>query len=244
MRLDQALVERGLAPSRARAQALIREGLVSVDGAPADKANRKVRVESDLQVDPCAHDYVSRAALKLEAGLDRFAVDPEGRTCLDLGASTGGFTEILLRRSAAKVFAVDVGRDQLHPTLRADPRVISLEGTHAKALTSDLITEPPSLLVCDVSFISLKKALPVPLSLTAPGAELVTLVKPQFELGPEAIGKNGRVIWPEDEQKACLGEAVIGFLESSGWRCGPLIDSPILGGDGTKEFLLHAQKAA
>ncbi|MEM7669837.1 MAG: TlyA family RNA methyltransferase, partial [Pseudomonadota bacterium] len=184
MRLDQALVARGLAPSRARAQDVIRLGQVSVGGSIVSKPSTKVDDETELSVSAEAHDYVSRAALKLVGGLDAFGVDPSDLICLDLGASTGGFTDVLLRRGAKHVFAVDVGTDQFHPSLRDDRRVSSLEGTHAKHLSRDLIPRPIDLVVCDVSFISIVKALPPALALTGPAGQLVTLVKPQFELGP------------------------------------------------------------
>lgn len=242
MRLDQALVERGLAPSRARAQEMIRNGNVLVGGAVARKPSVSVLPTEQLSLDGDVLDYVSRAALKLVGGLDAFGVDPSGATALDLGSSTGGFTEVLLRRGAARVYAVDVGRDQLHESLRQDPRVISLEGTHARDLTPELVPESLELVVCDVSFISIRKALPPALKLARIGGHLVTLVKPQFELGPEAIGKNGRVLTPEPEQRAYIEREIIPFLDELGWTPHGFIDSPILGGDGTKEFLLYAEK--
>ncbi|GGY39756.1 TlyA family RNA methyltransferase [Parvularcula lutaonensis] len=242
MRLDQALVEKGLAPSRARAQDMIRAGHILVDGAASTKPAAKVATGARLEVKGEAHDYVSRAALKLVGGLDTFAIDPAGKTCLDLGSSTGGFTDVLLRRGAAKVFAVDVGTDQLHGTLRRDPRVVSLENTHAKALSRDLVADPVDLFVCDVSFISIRKALPPALCLASPAAELCTLVKPQFELGREAIGKNGRVLTPPEEQEAYIRREIVPFLGNLGWPVHALAVSPIAGGEGTLEFLLHATK--
>lgn len=242
MRLDQALVEQRLAPSRARAQQLIRAGSVLVDGVPAKKPSASVAGDAALCLREDALDYVSRAALKLVGGLDGFELDPRGLTAMDVGSSTGGFTEVLLRRGASHVFAVDVGRDQLHPSLRADRRVTSLESTHAKELSAELIPMPIDLVVCDVSFISICKALPAALALTRDGARLLTLIKPQFELGPDAIGKNGRVLTPEPEQLAFINNEIIPFFGDLGWRSKGVIDSPILGGDGTKEFLLYAEK--
>ena len=242
MRLDQALVERRLAPSRARAQHFIRAGSVLLDGEVVKKPSLTVRENQALALRDDALDYVSRASQKLIGGLDAFKVSPDGLTALDLGSSTGGFTEVLLRRGAERVYAVDVGRDQLHPTLRSDPRVVSLESTHAYDLTRDLVPEPLDLVVCDVSFISIMKALPPALCLTASQAKLVTLIKPQFELGPEAIGKNGRVVTPEAEQKAFIEANIDPFLRELEWHTEGIIDSPILGGDGTKEYLLYAEK--
>ncbi|NRA30215.1 MAG: TlyA family RNA methyltransferase [Parvularculaceae bacterium] len=244
MRLDQALVERGLAASRSRAQELIREGFVSVEGAVANKASLKVGADVPLSVDQAAPTFVSRAALKLDHALQAFDVDPSGRVALDVGSSTGGFTDVLLRAGAAKVFAVDVGTDQLHPSLRQDSRVVSLEGTHAKALSKALIPDAPSIIVCDVSFISIMKALPAALALAHAGADLVTLVKPQFELGVDAIGKNGRVLTPPDEQRAFIDDVIVPFFAQQGWASRAVTDSPILGGEGTREFLWYAQKTA
>ncbi|MEM1409813.1 MAG: TlyA family RNA methyltransferase [Pseudomonadota bacterium] len=242
-RLDVILTQRGLAPSRSRARALIKNGWVRVDGETVTKPSSVVGTRAALDVTDDAYDFVSRAALKLDHGLDHFAVDPSGRVSLDIGASTGGFCDVLLRRGAAFVFAVDVGHGQLHPSLSEDDRVASLEGVNAKDLTKDLITYVPDLLVCDVSFISLMKALPAALSLAAPQADLITLVKPQFELGPEAIGKNGRVLPSRDEQRWFIDERITPFLARHGWSVAGITASPILGGEGTFEFLLHAQKA-
>lgn len=244
MRLDQALVARGLAPSRARAREFIREAAVTVDGRAVTKASSPVTEDAVIAVAAEAHDYVSRAALKLEAALETFGVDPLDLVCLDLGSSTGGFTEVLLRRGARRVFAVDVGTDQLHPRLRDEPRVVSLEQTHARDLCPDLIPQPLDLVVCDVSFISILKALPPALALARDGAMLVTLVKPQFELGPEAIGKNGRVLTPQDEQRRYIDTRIVPEIEGWGLRIHAICQSPIKGGEGTTEYLLHAQKTA
>jgi 23S rRNA (cytidine1920-2'-O)/16S rRNA (cytidine1409-2'-O)-methyltransferase len=187
------------------------------------------------------HGYVSRGGIKLAAALSAFGFDPAGKTCLDLGASTGGFCDVLLRAGAAKIYAVDVGRDQLHDKIRNDSRVINLEQTHAKDLSRALVPDPIDLVACDVSFISLKKALPYALALAGKAADIVALVKPQFEVGREGIGKGGLV-------KAGLAEPVAQdmseWIAGQGWRVTGLIDSPILGGDGNKEFLLGATKTA
>ncbi|MEM6748618.1 MAG: TlyA family RNA methyltransferase [Pseudomonadota bacterium] len=244
MRLDQALVERGLAPTRSRAQAMIREGYISLDGAIVRKGSIKAAPDAVITVSGDAHDYVSRAALKLAHALEAFPVDPEGLICLDLGASTGGFTDVLLRAGAAKVYAVDVGHDQLTERLRDDARVTSLEGTHAKDLAPALVPDVIDLVVCDVSFISAAKALPPALALVGDDADLIALLKPQFELGREAIGKNGRVLASLEEQQQFLEDHVVPTIAGRGWRSEPLITSPILGGEGTTEFLLYAHKTA
>lgn len=242
MRLDQALVERGLAASRSRAQELIREGYVRVGALTAKKASLKVQENDALTVDQAAPTFVSRAALKLDHALAVFGVAATGRVALDVGSSTGGFTDVLLRSGAEKVFAVDVGTDQLHPSLRHNPRVVSLEGTHAKDLSPQIIPEAPTLIVCDVSFISIMKALPAALSLAGEQADLVTLIKPQFELGVGAIGKNGRVLTPPEEQRAFINDTIIPAFAKHGWVSQAVTDSPIRGGDGTQEYLWHAQK--
>ena len=241
LRLDQLLVARGLAESRAKAKAAIEAGGVTVDGAPARAASQAVSEEAVVTyVD--AFRWVGRGALKLERALDLWTVAVEGRVVLDVGASTGGFTEVCLDRGAARVFAVDVGTGQLHPKVAADPRVANLEKTDARDLTPAVITEAPSLIVCDVSFISLSKVLPTAFDLATPGADLITLVKPQFEAdGPKAVGKKGVVKDPEAHAAAVA--KVRDWLEQSGWAVREVADSPITGGDGNVEFLLWAQKA-
>ncbi|SPU46147.1 TlyA family RNA methyltransferase [Brevundimonas diminuta] len=241
LRLDQLLVARGLAESRAKAKAAIEAGGVTVDGAPARAASQAVSEEAVVTyVD--AFRWVGRGALKLERALDLWPVAVDGRVVLDVGASTGGFTEVCLDRGAAQVFAVDVGTGQLHPKVAADPRVANLEKTDARDLTPDVITEAPSLIVCDVSFISLSKVLPTALDLATPGADLITLVKPQFEAdGPKAVGKKGVVKDPEAHAAAVA--KVRNWLDESGWTVREVADSPITGGDGNVEFLLWAQKA-
>lgn len=233
VRLDVALVQRALTASRERAQEAVRAGLVRVNGQVVTKAAHKVQEEDVLEVlgDPIG--YVGRGGLKLEAALDRFGISPEGLVCLDAGASTGGFTDCLLRRGARLVYAVDVGRDQLHPDLRADPRVVVMEGTDIRSLRS--LPEPPALATVDVSFISLTQILPAIASLVAPGARIVALIKPQFEVGPGGIGKNGIVRDPRQHRRAV--DRVLAAASALGLRAGAVIESPVLGTEGNKEFL-------
>jgi 23S rRNA (cytidine1920-2'-O)/16S rRNA (cytidine1409-2'-O)-methyltransferase len=240
-RLDQRLVAEGLVPSRARAADLIRRGCVTVTGATVLKPGALVADDAPIVVAAGAGDGVSRGALKLEAALHDFGFDPVGRVALDIGASTGGFTEVLLAEGAAKVYAVDVGRGQLHERLRADPRVVSLEATDARNLDAALIPEPVGTIVADVSFISLTQALPAALKRAAPGAWLVALVKPQFEAGREAVGKGGIVRKAEDRERAVV--RVRDFLEGEGWIVLGVIPSPIEGGSGNVEFLIGARNA-
>ena len=237
-RLDQLLVARGLAESRARARAAIEAGGVTVDGAPARAASQTVSDEAVVTyVD--AHRWVGRGALKLEHALTLWPVAVEGRPVLDVGASTGGFTEVCLERGAARVYAVDVGSGQLHPRVAADPRVINLEHTDARDLTPALIPEPPQLIVCDASFIGLAKVLPAALALAGPGADLVTLVKPQFEADrPGGANRKGVVKDPEAHRAAV--SSVSDWLEGQGWSVRATTESPIAGGDGNLEFLLWA----
>lgn len=239
-RLDQLLVARGLAESRAKAKAAIEAGKVTVDGAPAKSASQSV-ADAAAVTYADAHRWVGRGALKLEHALTLWPVAVEGRTVLDVGASTGGFTEVCLERGAARVFAVDVGQGQMHPRVAADPRVVNLERTDARDLTPDLIPTPPQLIVCDASFIGLAKVLPAALSLAAPGADLVTLVKPQFEgEGPGAAGKKG-VIRDSAARQAAL-DSVSAWLTAQGWTVRAVAESPISGGDGNVEFLLWASR--
>jgi 23S rRNA (cytidine1920-2'-O)/16S rRNA (cytidine1409-2'-O)-methyltransferase len=238
MRLDHALAAAGLADSRSEAQALIAEGRVRVDGAPADKPARKVGPEAALAVTE-GERWVGRGARKLVHGLDVFAIDVTGLRALDLGASTGGFCEVLLARGAAHVDAVDVGRDQLHPRLRADPRIASLEGVDARALPQGL-AEAADVITADLSFIALTKALPPALSAARPGATLVALVKPQFEAGRAAVGRGGVVRDPAAQAAACA--AVRAMLTVLGWSVLGETESPVRGGDGNREFLIAARK--
>lgn len=212
---------------------------MTADGRPVAKASELIAEDAALEAAP-AHPWVGRGALKLVHALDRWPVTVAGRIVLDVGASTGGFTEVCLSRGAVRVYAVDVGREQLHPKLTADPRVVSLEATDARALTPALIPDSPGLVVTDVSFISLAKALPAALALAAPGADLIALVKPQFEAGPGKVGKGGMVSDPAARAEALAG--VEAFLAGAGWTVQASVDSPILGGDGAREFLLWAQK--
>ena len=239
-RIDQLLVERGVFDSRAKARAAIEAGGVSVLGRIVAKPSELVDEEAAITAE-AAHPWVGRGALKLVHALDLWPIAVEGRLAVDVGASTGGFTEVLLSRGAAFVFAVDVGRDQLHASLRRNDRVADLSGVDARSLGLDLIDQAPGLIVSDVSFISLAKALPAALALAHPGADLVALVKPQFEVGPERVGKGGLVSEPAARQDALDG--VVAFLEASGWGVQATTDSPIDGGDGNREFLIWARKA-
>jgi 23S rRNA (cytidine1920-2'-O)/16S rRNA (cytidine1409-2'-O)-methyltransferase len=238
-RLDRLLVETGWAETRSRAADLIRRGCVTVAGKPVLKPGALVAPGEELAVSPEASRHVSRGALKLEAALDAFGFDPKGRVALDIGASTGGFTEVLLARGAAKVYAVDVGSGQLHARLRADPRVLSLEGIDARDLDRSAIGEQVTAITADVSFISLTQALPAALRLAARGAWLVALVKPQFEAGREAVGKGGIVRSEAARIKAV--EKVRAFIEETGWAVVGVIDSPIRGGSGNAEYLIGAR---
>jgi len=241
MRADKYLVDHGFFDTRARAQEAIAAGLVRVDGEPVRKPSQKIPDGAQIEAE-AAHPWVSRAALKLVEALDRFGIDPAGQVCLDVGASTGGFTEVLLERGAARVHAVDVGRDQLHPRLRGEPRVVSMEARDARSLTPADLPDPPTLIVCDASFISLEKVIPVPLSLAAEGAAFIGLIKPQFEVGREGIGKGGLV--RSDEIARAAVQRVTASLEGmAGFqRIGEVIESPITGGDGNREYLIAARK--
>ncbi|MFZ4164347.1 TlyA family RNA methyltransferase [Brevundimonas sp. NPDC058933] len=240
VRLDQLLVTRGLTESRAKARAAIEAGGVTVDGAPAKSASQAVSHDAEIGY-AAAHRWVGRGALKLEHALDLWPVAVEGRTVLDVGASTGGFTEVCLDRGAARVFAVDVGFGQMHPRVAADPRVVNLERTDARDLTTAIVTEAPSLIVCDVSFIGLSKVLLAALDLATPDADLITLVKPQFEgAGPQDAGKKGVVKDPAAHAAAVEGAR--SWLELVGWTVQETTESPITGGDGNIEFLMWARR--
>ena len=240
LRLDDLLVRRGYYSTRSRARDAIKRGTVSVAGQPARKAGQPVAPGAAVDVADPARRYVSRAALKLLAGLDRFGLDPAGAVALDIGASTGGFTQVLLERGAAAVTALDVGHGQLDPALAADPRIRLVEGVNARDLTAaDLGGALPDLIVCDVSFISLRLALPPALGLARPGCR-AGLVKPQFEAGRDAIGKGGMVRAPA---AAAAAEALRAWLDGQpGWRALGLAAAPIAGGDGNREFLLGGIK--
>ncbi len=238
-RADVLLVERGLFESRARAQAAIAAGLVAADGETVAKASQFLS-EAALITAGQPHPFVSRGGLKLAAALDHFALSPLGLDCLDCGASTGGFSDVLLQRGARSVTAVDTGNGQLHASLRGDSRVTLMEGTDIRGLEASALPSPPTLIVCDVSFISLTLVLPALSRLAAPSAMLVVLIKPQFEVGRAAIGKGGIV----RDAGAIAGaiariEAAVADL---GWRSLGRISSPIAGGDGNAEFLLAAER--
>lgn len=240
-RADVLLVARGLAESRARAQALILAGQVFSGERRIEKAGAELAFDAPLSVRGAAHPWVSRGGLKLEKGLDHFGVDPQGRICLDVGAATGGFTDVLLARGAAKVYAVDVGQGQLAWKLRQDPRVVVLERTNARRLGRAQVPEPPGLIVCDASFIGLETLLPAPLALAAPRAELIALIKPQFEVGKGRVGKKGVVRDPALHAEVCARiEAWLSGLP--GWSVLGLTESPILGPEGNKEFLIAGRK--
>ena len=237
-RIDRLLVERGLFESRARAQAAIAAGLVRVDGLPVRRSSDEVAVDAAIEASP-EHPWVSRGGVKLSAALDAFEIDPAGRTCLDVGASTGGFTDVLLARGARRVYAVDVGRAQLHPRLRGRPEVVSLEETDIRSATPIQIPEPADIVVVDASFISLKLVLPAATGFALPHATLVALVKPQFEAERRAI-KKGIVRDAAVHDRIC-GE-MTDFVRTLGWRVMGIIPSPIAGGDGNQEFLLGAAR--
>jgi len=240
-RADQALVARGLAETRSKAQALIMAGVVFSGESRIDKPGQPIADDAALTLRGQDHPWVSRGGLKLEKALDHFAIDPTGLVCLDLGASTGGFTDVLLARGAARVYAVDVGHGQLAWRLRNDPRVVVLERTNARYLTRAEVPEPVDLVVCDASFIGLETLLPAPLALTASGARLVALIKPQFEVGKGRVGKGGVVRDPVLHAEVC--RRIERWLAAQpGWRVQGLTESPILGPEGNKEFLIAAVK--
>lgn len=238
-RLDVLLVSKGLVHSRARAKAAILAGGVSVDGVVATGASQTVAEEAVLTVFE-AHGWVGRGALKLDHALALWPVAVEGRVVLDVGASTGGFTEVCLSRGAARVFSVDVGSAQMHPRVSSDPRVVNLEQTDARDLTTELIPQSPQLIVCDASFIGLAKVLPAVLALAAPDADLVTLVKPQFEATGPGGSKKGVVKDPEARQAAVA--SVTEWLKAQGWTVMETAESPITGANGNVEYLLWARR--
>lgn len=238
-RADLVLVARGVFESRARAQAAIAAGLVTADGAPVRKPSDLIAEEAAIEASP-AHPYVSRGGVKLAAALDAFAIDPAGWACLDVGASTGGFTDLLLRRGAARVHAVDVGRGQLHPTLAADPRVISLEATDIRQAGERLPPDAFDLVTVDVSFVSLKQILPHLIQYMKKSSQLILLIKPQFEVGPRGLGRGGIV--RDDALRRASAQEIQALAADLGFHVQDVIPSPISGGDGNREFLLGARR--
>ncbi len=241
-RLDQLLVERGLAESRAKAQAAIMAGLVFSNEKRLDKPGTPVAEDIALEMRGQPHPWVSRGGLKLAHAIEAFGIDVAGKTAIDVGASTGGFTDVLLTKGAAKVYAVDVGHGQLAWKLRNDPRVIVLEKTNARHLTVEIIPEAPDMVVCDASFIGLETVLPAALALAKPGAVVVALIKPQFEVGKDRVGKGGVVREPElhTEVRARIAQ----WLPRIGWTVFGEDESPIQGPEGNREFLIAARKNA
>jgi len=238
-RLDVELVRRGLFASRAQARAAIEAGKVRVDDMAATKPGQVVSADARIEAE-AAHPWVSRGGVKLAHALDAFGVEVRGRMCVDVGASTGGFTEVLLARGARCVCAVDVGRGQLHERVRGDVRVVVLEEVDARVVTLEMLGERAEVVVCDASFIGLAKVLPRVLETVEEGAELVALFKPQFEVGPEWVGKGGVVRDAGAVERAA--RAVEAWLEQKGWKVSAWVKSPILGGDGNEERLLHARR--
>jgi 23S rRNA (cytidine1920-2'-O)/16S rRNA (cytidine1409-2'-O)-methyltransferase len=238
IRADQLLVSRGLAESRTRAQALIMAGAVFSGERKLAKPGEALAEDAPLEVRGKDHPWVSRGGIKLAHGLDHFGFDVTGSVALDVGSSTGGFTDVLLSRGAAKVYAVDVGTNQLAWKLRQDPRVVVLEQTNARHLTSEQIAEPVDVITCDASFISLSKVLETPLKYARSGARLVALVKPQFEAGREEVGKGGVVRDPAVHARVC--DEARAWVESQGWSVLGIVPSPITGPEGNVEFLLGA----
>ena len=242
-RADLLLVERGLVESRSRAAAVILAGKVFSGERRIEKAGDLLAEDAPLGLRGQDHPWASRGGLKLAHALDHFGIDPTGRICLDVGASTGGFTDVLLARGAAKVYAVDVGRGQLAWKLRQDPRVVLREGLNARHLTREQLPEAPSLIVCDASFIGLATVLSAPLALAAADAELVALIKPQFEVGREGVGKGGIVRDPALREAACA--RVAEWLgQQPGWRVRGVVESPITGAEGNVEYLIAADHGA
>jgi len=237
-RADRLLVARGLFESRARAQAAIAAGRVSVDGVRLRKAAEEISPAAVIEAQP-EHPYVSRGGVKLAFALDHFAVDVKGRVCLDVGASTGGFTEVLLQRGARRVYAVDVGRDQLHSRLRGRGDLVSIEATDVRALDPSRLSEPPDLAAVDVSFISLKLVVPAIEKLLERRATLLALIKPQFEAGRPEVKKG---VVRDASVHAAVCAQIDGFLAARGWRLDGIAPSPIPGGEGNREFFVGARR--
>ncbi len=242
-RLDKLLVERGLVESRTRAQALVQAGLVWSGETRLDRSAAMLAADAPLELRGRDHPWVSRGGVKLAHALDQFAVDATDAIALDIGASTGGFTEVLLARGAQRVYAVDVGHGQLAEKLRRDARVVTLEHRNARRLTRAEIAEAPDLIVCDASFISLTAVLPASLALAAPAARLIALIKPQFEVGKGAVGKGG-VVRDPDLRREIYQRIAAWLAAQPGWAVRGLVESPLIGGDGNVEFLIYATKTS
>lgn len=243
IRVDVALVERGLVESRTRAQALIMAGVVYSGETKISKAGHQIKDDTALEVRGKDHPWVSRGGLKLEKGLKEFSVDVNGAVMIDVGSSTGGFTDVALTNGAAKVYAVDVGRGQLAWKLRNDERVVVMEKTNARYLTGEEIPEPVDMVVCDASFISLKTVLPAALSFVKPGGALIALIKPQFEVGRDNVGKGGVVRDPDLHASVC--EDIRLWLDAlPNWRAAGITESPIKGPEGNVEFLIYGRKGS
>jgi 23S rRNA (cytidine1920-2'-O)/16S rRNA (cytidine1409-2'-O)-methyltransferase len=241
LRADQLLVDRGFVESRAKAQALILAGLVFSGERKIDKAGQALAADAPLEVRGKEHPWVSRGGVKLAHALEHFGWDVAGAVALDVGSSTGGFTDVLLQKGAAKVFAVDAGTNQLAWKLRQDPRVLVHEKTNARYLSDAVVTEPVDILVCDTSFISLAKVLDKAVDFVRPGGRLIALVKPQFEAERGEIGKGGVVRDPAVRERVCAAAA--DWVRSRGWQVDGLVESPITGPEGNVEFLLAAHRA-
>ena len=241
-RLDEALVARGLYATRSRARDAILRGAVFIDGLAARKPAQTISPAAAITLEDSAKRYVSRAALKLLHAIDLFNLSPHGKACLDIGASTGGFTQVLLERGASTVTAIDVGHSQLHGMLNGHPRLRLIEGLNARDLTLEHLVQPPEFITADVSFISLTLALPPALAMAAPSAVLVALIKPQFEAGRAALDGQGIVRDPAIHTEAC--QTIARFLETRGWQVVGTIPSPVDGSDGNREFLITAAKPA
>jgi 23S rRNA (cytidine1920-2'-O)/16S rRNA (cytidine1409-2'-O)-methyltransferase len=239
-RLDKLLVERGLAETRTKAQAMIMAGQVLVEEQRIDKPGQHINPDANIRIKGDQLRYVSRGGLKLEAGLTEFGVDPSGKTCIDIGASTGGFTDCLLQHEAKAVWAIDVGRNQLAWRIRQDPRVSVIEGINARYLEADQFETPFDLATIDVSFISLEKILPAVSGILRKGADVIALVKPQFEVGKGEVGKGGIVKDPVKHRDVI--ERITAAARSMGFGVAGLVESPILGAEGNREFLLHLRQ--
>lgn len=242
IRIDQLLVERGLAESRTRAQALVMAGHVMLGDKKADKPGLQVAEDAEVSVKGQDHPWVSRGGVKLAHALDQFGIDATGMVAIDVGSSTGGFTDVLLSKGAVKIYAVDSGTNQLAWKLRQDPRVIVHEQTSARILTAEHIPELVDIIVCDASFISLSKVLERPMSFARPGAQMIALIKPQFEAGRGEVGKGGVVRDASVHSRVC--DEISAWLEASGWAVKGLTESPITGPKGNVEFLIWALKSA